>query len=74
MMWDKMTMVRKRKEYHEKRAQVNIRIREKRKKKQERTPEGLKVVETWEVSGKDMIQDDSGLVIMGADVAASIPA
>ena len=73
MMREKMEMVRRRKEYHEKRAQVNIKLREGRKNRKTRNPQERTVVETWEVSGENNIQDKSELVIVGADVAALYP-
>ena len=69
-MREKMEMVRRRKEYHEKRAKVRMRLHEGRKAS---TPGGRKIVEAWEVAMKDIIQDESELVIVGADVAALYP-
>ena len=73
MMREKMEMVRRRKEYHEKRAQVNMKLCEGRKNRKTRNPQGRKVVETWEVSRENNIQDKSELVIVVVDVAALYP-
>jgi hypothetical protein len=72
-MREKMTMVRKRKEYHAKRAEVNIKLRDKERKRQKWTPNGSKIVESWESSEKNKIQNESELVVVGADVVSLYP-
>ena len=64
----KMTVIRKKQEYHAKRQQVNTKMKDRRGRKQRWTPKGSRILESWQVSEKNKIQDDSDLVVVGADV------
>ena len=72
-MREKMTVIRKKQEYHAKKQQVNMKMKDRRRKTQGWTPKGNRILESWEVSEKNKIQDESDLVVVGADVAALYP-